>query len=170
MPTRSATKRSNEVTFIGIDPGKQGGIAAIRPNGEISWWLMPSGDLELLTVLQKEIDTGGTVVAGIEYVHSMPGEGHKGAFTFGTNVGQLSMAIAASGFKKVEVPPRTWQAFFKIKPRGKQSKPAFKNGIRLLAHSTFPKLDLWTIPRTKGKQLAICDALFIAEYVRLTHK
>ena len=161
-------------TFVGFDPGKQGGIVAIYPTGEIQWWLMPEGDLQLLTVLQNEIAASvsprSTIVAGVEKVNSMPGEGHKGAFTFGAGYGALKMAIAASGFKKLDVHSRTWQAFFKIKPRGKRTKSQFKSDILLKAHERFPEIPLWKEPRTKIKQLAICDAMFIAEYTRLHYK
>ena len=171
---RLAKQDDNAITFVGFDPGKQGGIVALFPTGKIEWWLMPEGDLQLLSVLQNEIaatvSSRSTIVAGIEKVNSMPGEGHKGAFTFGAGYGALKMAIAASGFKKLDVHSRTWQAFFKIKPRGQRSKSQFKSDILLKAHERFPEIPLWREPRTKGKQLAICDALLIAEYTRLTYK
>ena len=167
MPKRNLP---DAFAFVGIDPGKQGGIVYINYNGtDIRWWLMPRGDLELLTLL-RELPAADHTVVGIEAVRSMPGEGHKGAFTFGEGYGGLKMAVAACGYKRVDVQPRTWQKYFKIKTRGKTPKNEFKDGIRLLAHQTFPSVKLWAQPKTLGKQRAICDAMFIAEYTRLTHK
>lgn len=169
-------KPKSGVVFVGADPGKQGGIVVVHTFKDISpvrtWHLMPTGEMDLLTLFRSEVrlTTKDKVVIGIERVSSMPGEGHAGAFTFGEGYGGLKMAAMACDFERILIPPRTWQAFFKIKARGKRTKAQFKDEIRQAAHSKFPDIPLWKEPRTKGKQLAICDAMFIAEYVRLTYK
>ena len=67
-------------SYLGIDPGKSGGLVCIDRDGGIDWWVMPANELDLLQLLQS-LPT--PVFAGLELVHSMPRDAAKAAFSFG---------------------------------------------------------------------------------------
>jgi crossover junction endodeoxyribonuclease RuvC len=155
--------------YMGIDPGKSGGIAIIdgRPfigsGYPIVAEKMPSTERDIFDCVNS-VDCLRTK-ALIERVHSMPRQGVSSTFRFGVGYGGLRMALIASKISFQEVNPRSWQSRLGIPPRkGSESKPAFKNRLRAKAQQLFPRLDLWG--KTKGEQLAVCDALLIAEVCR----
>lgn len=152
-----------EKTYLGIDPGKQGGIVALKGT-KIEWYLMPDTEIDLLTLLESYADAS---YCCLENVGSRPGEGHKGAFTFGEGFGRLKMGVLAVKVPFELVQPRTWQKLFKVKPKGsKETHRAFKDRIRQIAQRQFPRIPLWYEKGSLGKQRAMCDALLIAEYCR----
>lgn len=109
-----------------------------------------------------------SVNAVIEKVHAMPGQGVTSMFSFGMTYGLTRMALIASQTPFEEVNPRSWQKALGITPKGKdETKDAFKLRLLALAQQLYPKLHIWTVPRSKGQQLAICDALLIARYCQL---
>jgi hypothetical protein len=72
--------------FIGIDPGKSGGICAT--NGTISICSKCPGTVaDMVGVLSAMLDIDSNPMCVIESVHSMPGQGVASTFTFGTNYG-----------------------------------------------------------------------------------
>lgn len=136
--------------YIGIDPGVTGGIAVIEKIGIVLNVLtMPSTPRDLLDALQPYY--GVPSMAIVERVHSMPGQGHSGAFTFGRGVGRIETALAATRIPCVEVTPRTWQAAMSCLTGGN------KNVSKHRAQQLFPNT-----PITH----AIADALLLAEYGR----
>lgn len=154
-------------TYLGIDPGGQGGFAIIKGNKVIAIYEMPNTPLDLSNVfkgIQKEHNPTHTF---IEQVQSMPGEGHKGAFTFGRGVGRLEQVLADHSFSYEFIRPQAWQKQLNIPSRGKdEAKPAFKERLRKKAQELFPKLSLWSELRTLGKQRAVCDAILLGECCR----
>ena len=151
-------------SYLGVDPGKQGGIALIDPTGsKVEYWKMPANDYDLLQLFNQL--SVRTKVCYIEQVSTRPGEGHVGAFTFGEGFGKLQMALAANEIPYEKVPPRSWQARLKIKAKEKaESRPQFKERLRCHCRQLFPKLELWS--GTLGHQRAVCDAILIAEACR----
>jgi len=158
---------SNRI-YLGIDPGKNGGIAII--DNEVRYQKMPSTELDIWSAIAGLAVAKGwrrRVHAVIEKVHSMPGEGHRGAFTFGTGYGGLRMALTGVGVPFSEVTPRTWQKELGIVAKKKtENRGQFKNRMRAKCQRLFPDLDLWT--ESKTYQLCVCDAILIAEYARRT--
>jgi hypothetical protein len=168
MPKRP---KSTTRLFVGIDPGKNGGIVVLSEHitADIFYTKMPTTLHALWTYIncigsQYEVPNISTV---IEQVNSMPGEGHKGAFTFGTGFGSLQMAVIAARHSYELVLPRRWQQEFGIVARTKKEpKQLLKRRCQDKATQLFPRLDLWTKDRSVGLQRAICDALLLAEYAR----
>jgi hypothetical protein len=153
-------------SYIGIDPGKNGGLAYIVGT-TVGYDEMYDTDLETWAWLDG-VDNSNTF-AMIEKVHAMPKQGVTSTFTFGVGYGKLLMALCAAGIAYEEVTPRTWQKGLGIKPRGKtETKPKFKNRLRKKAQQLFPQEKVWQ--RTLGEQRAVCDALLIAEYNRRKQK
>lgn len=144
------------MVFVGIDPGKSGGIAWTMDCGvDPVAYKMPEterGILDLLEEIKNRAPFG--VHAAIEYVHSSPQMGVKSAFTFGRGQGGLYMALTAVRIPFETVAPRRWQAEIGCLSGGD------KRVTKARAQALFPAL---TITH------ATADALLIAEYCRRVH-
>ena len=77
--------------IIGIDPGKNGGVASVSDAGTIKVSYCPDTPAEmadiidkikLYTTIEKE-----NIFATIELVHAFPTDARSSAFKFGTNYG-----------------------------------------------------------------------------------
>ena len=72
--------------FIGIDPGKSGGVCAVSHNTSIAY-KCPGTVADMTNTMLNICDLGNNPICVIEAVHSMPGQGVKSVFTFGYNYG-----------------------------------------------------------------------------------
>lgn len=175
---------------IGIDPGKSGGLVAIRPGGSISADPMPKTLRDVWDWFSSLEGKCLHLRAVIEKVRSSPQMGVTSSFTFGRGFGNLEAFLVAAGISFQEVRPQEWQKELGIPSRKKklvtkmvkvkgvrkrekkrvsvyaESEPQFKNRLREIAQQMFPDLPIWQEPKSKGKQLAIADALLIAEFCR----
>ena len=158
----------NDVLYLGVDPGKQGGIALIDGRRDIvRLYSMPTLLISTWGCFESLIPRN--VFCCIEDVHAFPGQGAVSSFTFGENFGYLKMALTAKLITYDLVRPKEWQKGFNIPSKKKGEKPdkykrRCKEHLRQTAQSLFPGDKVWT--RTKGEQMAVCDALLIAEYCR----
>lgn len=144
--------------YIGIDPGKSGGLAVVIEGATPYTFPMPETDGELwATICDISKMCDGNVIAAIELVHSSPQMGVKSAFTFGQGFGSLRMALTAARLSWREVRPQVW-----MKEMGCMTK-GDKNVSLQRAQALFPVAE-W--PKTKTARLAIADALLIAEWLR----
>ena len=164
------------ITYIGIDPGKHGGIAIIH--GErIVTKPTPTHYCDQLLWMRRTLDTfPGPYLVVIEQVQGYIGsQANKGGgfgntgssmFTFGETYGAMLMMltclrdICQLPLKFQTVPPNTWQRGLGVKARnrkGGESKPQFKARLAVLARHYFPQKDV-TLP--------VADALLIAHYCR----
>ena len=141
---------------IGIDPGKSGGIAIIKGKQVIK--LAKMSDLtpyDVLALLNKY----KPMVAFIEKVHAMPGQGVTSMFNFGENFGMLKMALAASGSRWHLVTPQKWQKDAGlIRSSKNESNTDKKNRHKAAAQRLFPSEKITH---------AIADALLIAYYCQM---
>lgn len=142
--------------FIGIDPGKAGGIAFVsdQPGWEPFAIKMPATERDLLVALCPILPTqfdSRPARAVLELVRATPQMGVVSAFTFGQGYGAIRMALAASGIPFDEVTPPVWQRVMQCRTGGD------KNISKRRAQELFPAL---TITH------AIADALLLAEYGR----
>tara|TARA_Y100001973_G_C5209218_1_gene344297 strand:+ start:32581 stop:33024 length:444 start_codon:yes stop_codon:yes gene_type:complete len=137
---------------LGIDPGKNGGVAWLPADGKgkAEAAKMPGTETDVFQLLQT-IGGSGDVFAVLEKVHSSPQMGVRSAFTFGMNKGGLRMALAAAEIPYEEVSPLKWQTEMGCRTAGD------KNVSKQRAQSLFPYLKVTH---------AIADSLLIAEYCR----
>lgn len=141
--------------YIGIDPGKNGGVAFIRGR-DVRAEKMPEIDHDLWQMLAGK--DPATVV--IEQVASSPQMGVKSAFTFGRGVGLIRGICIAAGLQMVYVTPSKWQQEFGlVMPRNGRTvgrgDTEKKKRNRSRACELFPQLKITN---------AIADALLLAEY------
>lgn len=160
---------NNPVTYIGIDPGKAGGISLLNHDG-ITAHTMPLTELDLWSFISRIVLPAKAI---IEHVNAMPrmegkvahGMGATSAFTFGMGYGNLRMALIAADIPFEPIRPQVWQKALNIPPRkSTEDKPQFKDRLRAKAQQLFPQLELWQRPKSKGLQLAVCDSILIAVY------
>jgi hypothetical protein len=138
--------------YIGLDPGKGGGIAAVDDCGGVVGVVpMPETDQDILDSMLPYTVTDTR--ACLEFVRSSPQMGVTSAFTFGRGYGGLRMALAALQIPYTEVLPAKWQQALGCRSKGD------KNVTKRRAQELFPHVKVTH---------AVADALLIAEYCRLS--
>ena len=167
---------NTDAIYVGIDPGKAGGLVALFPSGEIRCEVMPETEYDLWAWFTNLNPTGirgmtCPIVAVIERVASSPQMGVSSAFTFGKGYGGLRMALTAIEASWEDITPQTWMKALHI-PSGTKSGNHKDQKLKLkkVAQQLYPKLPIWSEPKSLGRQMAICDALLIATYCERKHK
>lgn len=148
--------------YLGIDPGKGGGIARVAADGEIiSLQGMPESEHSIWQAIAPELYVEGTR-ACIEIVSARPGDGVAGMFKFGLNYGFCRACLVAAGYEWEDVQPVKWQREFGIPKVKNETYSDRKKRLRNLA------LNLWpNVPKEKGRIThKTCDALLIANWLR----
>lgn len=151
--------------FIGVDPGKAGGLVAIWPEGTTAT-PMPATEKDIWDWFRMLWVTDYSAVAVIEKVHAMPKQGVTSSFTFGMGYGGLRMCLISAGIRFEAVTPQAWMKGLSIPPRkkGGGTDVQWKDKLRARAQELFPELDCWDW--LIGEQRKVSDALLIAEYCR----
>lgn len=165
---------STQNLYLGIDPGKSGGIVGLlyeanKKGYGTSIYKMPKTLREMWGLLSQFKAHYATTYAVIEKVGGYIGtrQGYSGnpatgssMFNFGENFGALKMALTAAEIPFEEVRPQEWQAAFDIRPRirhgkFKESAHDFKKRLKFKAQELYPKEKL---------TLNTCDAMLLATY------
>jgi len=162
LPQGFIFKEFTVIQFIvGIDPGKDGGVAVLDRSGDVlQLSRMPLNS-------EKEIDACALTLFGetheafcyIERAFCMPMQSTTSTFTCGIGYGKLIAAIELKGIPYDEIRAQKWKKYFGLLKKEKIASVE-------LATSIFPKIKhmLYT-PR--GRMLdGLAEALLIAEYGR----
>lgn len=149
--------------FVGIDPGKSGGIAYIRTDasGKIFDTLaLPLNSKNLLgfSLLLQSYDKTERIVV-LEQVHSMPGQGVASMFTFGEGFGYIKGVLEKSDVEYELVPPAKWKKALGVTSEKQTSIDKAKE--------LFPDTDFFATPRCKKESDGLCEAMLMAEYGRM---
>ena len=101
--------------YIGIDPGKNGGIACISDNKN-SGEAYPYSDDVLINNLGFIYTQGwqDDVICYLEHVHAMPKQGVSSTFNFGMNFGFIQGVLKAYEIPYELVTPQKWTKEFCI--------------------------------------------------------
>lgn len=154
--------------YIGIDPGKKGGIAAIQDGALLDCFVMPTvgGEVSAASFagwLKHELPADlDNVFVVMEKVGSMPNQGVKSMFTFGTGFGLILGVLAALDISHSLVPPKTWQQDMHTGIAGKDPK---KRSL-IAAQRLFPRASFIATERSRVPHDGIVDAVLLAEYGR----
>ena len=145
--------------YIGIDPGKNGGIACINTFGNKieQVGVKCYSDENLLGILydaEKYIQK----VCYLEHVHAMPKQGVSSTFNFGMNFGFIQGVLKAYGIPYELVTPQKWKKEF--------SCTSDKNTSIEVCKRLFPNVNLKATDRCKKDHDGMAEALLIAEYGR----
>lgn len=142
--------------FIGIDPGKNGGIAFITMNNSIVHTIPYSDDSLLLWT--RDVKNMDECVAYVESVHAMPGQGVTSMFNFGKNYGYILGVLEACCIPIVNVTPQKWKKYMDV--------TSDKNTSIDLCQKLFPDINLLATNRSRKPHDGMAEALLIAEYGR----
>ena len=143
------------MSYIGIDPGKGGGIAIIHQEGADAWRY--PGDIVSAAGLVAGLHAQHRIrLAVIEKVGARPGQGVTSMFSFGQNFGGWLGILAALGIPHMLVTPRKWQSAMLDAGTGDTKARSLNMARRL-----FPEIDL-RFKADDGK----ADALHLARYAR----
>lgn len=154
-------------TFLGVDPGTNGGISLITENRTVLMVsTIPDTAEEVHNLFYDLEEQFGLPDYGLMEEVKTRGRGRpKGAMTFGKNAGRLEMALVHVDYEFIR--PNTWMRGMNIPSRDKkggETEPQYKDRLRHEASKLFPKLKIWD--GTLKVQRAVCDSLLIAEYCR----
>lgn len=148
--------------FVGIDPGKNGALAAIRDSERPMLVPFEDDGESYINVFRRLFsirrDTLAPVYVMVEKVWAMPHEGVSSAFSFGMNFGLICGIAKSIGFEVESATPQQWQKHFGIS--GDKQEHIAK------AKEMFPSANLKRTPRCKKDHDGFADAILIAEYLR----
>ena len=140
--------------YIGVDPGKNGGIAIIDSDGAIAF---PFSEERLLIELDG-IAQEYECICYLEHVHAMPKQGVSSTFNFGMNFGFIQGVLKAYEIPYELVTPQKWKKEF--------SCTSDKNTSIEVCKRLFPGVNLKATDRCKKDHDGLAEALLIAEYGR----
>jgi hypothetical protein len=143
--------------WIGIDPGKTGGMAAILTDRLLVAPLKPLTPQLVLEWLLHFQGLSTDTHCVLEAVRPNPHiDGKKSIWSLSGSYHELRMALLAAEIPTTEVSPLKWQAHFCL--RGKwESQTVKKNAHKAKAQQLFPSLKVTH---------ATADALLLADYCR----
>ena len=141
--------------WIGIDPGKSGGICIIS-NDDVRAYKCPQTADEMATLFGVAVgnDAPIEVYLTIEQVWARPTNGSRHSFAYGTNYGIWFGIAAAHEVTMNIVSPQKWMAEVGC-PKGMELKER-KHWLKDKAKKLYPALPKVT--------LATADAIMIAKY------
>lgn len=141
--------------YLGIDPGKKGGIALLADDGRVISALAYN-DTALLNIANSL--TGEDCRCCLERVHSMPKQGVASTFAFGTSYGFIKGVLEAFGISYQEVLPQRWKKEFGLASDKAESVDVCRR--------LFPGQNLKASDRCRTDHDGIAEALLMAEYAR----
>ena len=145
--------------FIGIDPGKSGGIACIDTESGIRY-TVPYSDKDLVDMCRNESWRGNTkhIMCCLEKVGAMPHQGVVSMFNFGQSVGYIKGVLESFAIPYQEITPKKWKSEF-----GLNSEKAASAEV---CGKLFPDISLLATPKSKKPHDGMSEALLMAEYAR----
>ena len=142
--------------YIGIDPGKKGGVATISDDGvKVYQW----DDQRFIEDMRQHANWLDKCVAAVEKVGAMPGQGVTSMFSFGQSYGFILGVLAAFGIPYQLVSPATWKREFGLLKSQKQ-------GSVDVCKRLFPGVSLLPTDRCRKESDGMAESLLIAEYAR----
>lgn len=142
------------MVYLGIDPGKHGGLAVIYSDG--STYVMPLKEDTLITVLRAL--SGIPARCCLEKVHAMPKQGVASTFTFGEGYGYIKGVLECNHVSYQEIPPQQWKKEFGLNTDKKKSVD--------VCRKLFPDVSLRPTERCRTDNDGMAEALLMAEYAR----
>lgn len=141
--------------YIGIDPGKKGGIGII--DGETAS-CQPLTEEGLISAIRIAAATDDSTKCCVEKVGAMPGQGVTSMFTFGKGCGFIEGVLRSFDIPYQLVPPQTWKKEFCLN----SSKQTSIEVCRRL----FPSVSLLPTSKCRVENDGMAEALLMAEYAR----
>tara|TARA_B110001454_G_C12467905_1_gene329091 strand:+ start:62 stop:514 length:453 start_codon:yes stop_codon:yes gene_type:complete len=117
-------------SYIGIDPGKNGGISICWADGSIDAYRFPKKQELLVNIIEKikkhcRVENCNSVWV-IEDVHALFGSSAKATFSFGRNLGYWEGVLSSKRIKWKKVSPKIWQSNYTLSKDKKDRKNELK--------------------------------------------
>lgn len=148
-----------KTVFIGIDPGKSGGIALIdtQENYQVAQEFSEDG---LISVCEEIRIKGKTmkVMCCLEKVGSRPGQGVVSMFNFGQSVGYIKGVLESFRIPYQEITPQKWKREFGL--------TSDKAASAEVCGKLFPDISLLATPKCRKPHDGMAESLLMAEYAR----
>lgn len=142
--------------YIGIDPGKKGGIAVMTENKTFVYPFSEENLFDMMDYVRDKEDELSKCV--LEKVGAMPGQGVTSMFNFGQNFGFIQGVLRSYGISYELVTPQKWKKEFSVTKD--------KNTSIEVAKRLFPLVNLKATERCKKDHDGMAEALLLAEYCR----
>lgn len=141
--------------YIGVDPGAKGGYAWIWDETVRA---MPWDDEFFAQDMKCLVATKERIVAAVEKVGAMPGQGVSSMFSFGKSAGFIEGVLTALCIPYQLVTPQRWKKEFTLHHSKEDSITVCKR--------LFPGVDLLPTTRCRKESDGMAEALLMAEYAR----
>ena len=143
--------------FIGIDPGKSGGIAIINETTNYIDTFPYNNEefIQICTDVYYGTSDCNNIVCCLEKVGARPGQGVVSMFSFGQSVGYIKGVLESFRIPYQEISPQKWKKEFGLN----SEKAASAEVCRKL----FPDVSLLATPRCKKPHDGMTEALLMAE-------
>ena len=141
--------------YVGVDPGKKGAFAIISDDDKthVDIW-----DEERFIYCMKRV-SDRRVVAAVEKVGAMPGQGVTSMFSFGQSYGFIMGVLRALGISYQLVPPAVWKREFGL-------LRADKHASIETCKQLFPGVSLLPGEQCRKDSDGMAEALLIALYAQ----
>lgn len=155
--------------IIGIDPGKSGALAVIFDGNVLNTMIMPVAgnaiDINALAIFihARQVEFGDSLIAYIEKVGAMPGQGVTSMFSFGFSTGIIHGILGAYHIPTYIVAPQTWKKV--VLADTKKDKDAAIQYCRRV----YPNVSLLATERCKKPHDGLADSICIATHGCLTY-
>ena len=145
--------------YIGIDPGRSGGICVIEDEF-IKAYPCPDNiqDMAIIFAMAISVNETKRIVAYIEKVWARPTDAKGSIWKFAENYGVWKGIAGAYEIDLIEVSPQRWMKYLETP---KLEKSRRKRYLRDKARSMYPSL--------KKVTLKTADAILIASYAKEIH-
>lgn len=141
--------------YIGIDPGKDGAMAILRP---MEPPLVIPFDAKSYAELLRDAAAEGEIRCCLERVGAMPGQGVTSMFRFGENFGLIQGMLTACSIPYELVTPQRWKKEFGV--------TGDKNTSISVCKRLFPDVALRRTDKCRTDHSGMAEALLMAEYAR----
>ena len=147
--------------YVGVDPGKNGGYAIIAESetGQAVFaypWDDAFFAMEMSLLMERKREG---IIAAVEKVGAMPGQGVTSMFNFGKSAGFIEGVLTALGIPYQLVMPKRWKAEFTL--CGKDKQASIETCKRL-----FPDVSLRASDRCRKDSDGMAESLLICEFAR----
>lgn len=148
--------------WLGIDPGKEGCLAAVVDVDArtVPLTIVPFSEEAYVSTLRELAPEDHTVKCVLEHVWAMPRQGVTSMFNFGENFGFIRGLLAAFRIPYELVRPQKWKRVFGC--------TSDKHTSITMARNLFPGVDLRRTPKCTKPHDGVAEALLMAEYARRT--
>ena len=149
-------KSSHSKVYIGIDPGKSGGLCVIE-NDFVKAYPCPDNMQDMAILFAMAISTNKTkeVVAYIEKVWARPNDAKGSIWKFAENYGAWKGIAAAYEVDLIAVAPQVWIKYYNTPKLDKTRRKRYLRDKAKVIHPSLKKVTLKT-----------ADAILIATYAK----